>query len=540
MSDEWNKDGNGFDSVPLNDHTESEDQTAAGNQSVQPDVQSHSVETGSQEQSDTTYSWVNPKLQQQSGEEDRQEWDSRNTWSDQSADQTRNTQSTWGEQQNTGEKRSAQYDSYHFSNIQAEPPKKEKRPLNPILKKFGLCAALALVFGLISGFTILGITSLGTDKEQIQIQPTVPSTETATSGDSVKAEAQNTSTAGNTVADVARNSMPSLVSISNKSVQEVQDFFGGTQAYESESSGSGIIVGQNDSELLIATNNHVISGANTITVSFIDNTSVEAQIKGTDADNDLAVVAVDISKLSEDTLSQIKVATIGNSDDLAVGEQVVAIGNALGYGQSVTSGYVSALDREVTVENVTANLIQTDAAINPGNSGGALLNMNGELIGINSVKFASNAVEGMGYAIPVSTAEPILDDLMNRETRSKVDEAKSAYLGISCKNVSAETSQMYNMPTGVFVYDVTEGTAAEKAGMLKGDIITKFDKSTVSTYNELVSALEYYEAGETVEVVVQRADSGEYKDVTLNVTLDKRPDDAAQSSGQQVLPQNFQ
>ena len=535
MSDEWNKDGNGFDSVPLNDHTESETPISGDNRNMQ--AQDHSADTGTAEQSNTTYSWVNPKLQQQSGTEDKREWDSRNTWSDQSTGQTR---SIWGDQQGAGEKRSAQYDSYHFSNMQTEPPKKVKKPVNPTLKKFGLCAALALVFGLIAGFTILGITSLGGGKEQVQIQPTIPSTETTTSGDSVKAEAQNTNAAGNTVADVARNSMPSLVSISNKSVQEVQDFFGGTQAYESESSGSGIIVGQNDSELLIATNNHVISGANTITVSFIDNSSVEAQIKGTDANNDLAVVAVDISKLSEDTLSQIKVATIGNSDDLAVGEQVVAIGNALGYGQSVTSGYVSALDREVTVENVTANLIQTDAAINPGNSGGALLNMNGELIGINSVKFASNAVEGMGYAIPVSTAEPILDELMNRETRSKVDEDKSAYLGISCKNVSAETSQMYNMPTGVFVYDVTAGTAAEKAGMLKGDIITKFDGSTVSTYNELVSALEYYEAGETVEVVVQRADSGEYKEVTLNITLDKRPDDAAQSSGQPALPQNFQ
>ena len=395
MSDEWKKDGNGFDSVPLNDDTELENQAADENQ----DLQGRAGETEVQEQSDTTYSWVNPKLQQQSGQENRQEWDSRSTWTDQTAGQTQNTQSTWGGQQNTGGKDSVHYDSYHFSNLQSEPPQKIKKPVNPTLKKFGLCAALALVFGLISGLTILGITSLGGKKEQTQIQQTIPSTETTTSGDSVKAEAQPTNTSGSTVADVARNTMPSLVSISNKSVQEVQDFFGGTQAYESESSGSGIIVGQNDSELLIATNNHVVSGANTITVSFIDNSSVEAQIKGTDADNDLAVVAVDLSKLSEDTLSQIKVASIGNSDDLVVGEQVVAIGNALGYGQSVTSGYVSALDREVTVENVTANLIQTDAAINPGNSGGALLNMNGELIGINSVKFASNAVEGMGYAI---------------------------------------------------------------------------------------------------------------------------------------------
>ena len=451
------------------------------------------------------------------------------------------------------------YDTYQFSQAKPEESEAPKAPKNKsgLGKKFLLCTALALVFGLISGGVFLGVNAVGrqylgntTDEYFAQLpevkEPVVAETDRiaeTVQPEDIKPEAKATGD----VAEVAANVMPSVVSISNVSVQEVPDFFG-SQAFESESSGSGIIVGQSDTELLVATNNHVVVGAKTITVTFIDMTSVEAQIKGTDADNDLAVVAVNIQDIEGSTLDAIKVANIGDSSKLVVGEQVVAIGNALGYGQSVTAGYVSALDREVTVENVTAHLIQTDAAINPGNSGGALLNMQGELIGINAVKFAANGVEGMGYAIPVSTAKPILDELMNRTTRFKVDPEKASYLGVTCRAITEETAQMYNMPMGVFVAEVASGSAAEKAGLKVGDIITKFGDTTIKTYNELVDALQYYAAGETVEMVIARAEAGEYKDQTVSVTLDARPADLdarneqgnPQEEGQEKSPRDNQ
>ena len=298
----------------------------------------------------------------------------------------------------------------------------------------------------------------------------------------------------------------------------------GVQQYPSESSGSGIIVGQNDSEILVATNNHVVADADTITVAFDDDAVYEAQVKGTDSDNDLAVVAVKISDMSEDTLKSIKVVSIGNSDELEIGEQVVAIGNALGYGQSVTSGWISAVDREVTDEDgkTTGKLIQTDAAINPGNSGGALLNMQGELIGINSAKAAATEVEGMGYAIPVSVAQPILDELMNRETRYKADEDHAGYIGVTCLNVDSTSAQTYGIPLGAFVDSVEEGGPAQTAGIQKGDVIVKFDGMTVSGSSDLVGKLEYYQAGETVEVVISRAQNGEYQEQTVSVTLGKK------------------
>ena len=281
---------------------------------------------------------------------------------------------------------------------------------------------------------------------------------------------------------------------------------------------------QNDDELLIATNNHVVSGAQTLSVCFDDDKDqvYEGAIKGTDPDNDLAVVAVNLSDLSDTTKSSIKIATMGDSDNLEVGEQIVAIGNALGYGQSVTTGIVSALNREVTIDNTTSSLIQVDAAINPGNSGGALFNMKGELVGINSAKYASEEVEGMGYAIPITKAKDILDDLMTRQTRTKVDEAKRGYLGISCLDVSSDASQMYNLPSGVYVKEVGQGGAAEAAGIKAGDIITKFDGLSVSSKEALVSTLENYAAGETVEVVVERASEDGYKEITLQVTLAKQ------------------
>ena len=327
------------------------------------------------------------------------------------------------------------------------------------------------------------------------------------------------------------------------SVQEIPSFFGyGTRQYQSAGSGSGIIVGENDSELLIATNNHVVSGATTLTVCFADgdvvgaeeetqamasgdssgndvdvDNAVSAKIKGTDEENDLAVIAVEKSDIPEATMSKIKIAQLGSSDDLVVGEQVVAIGNALGYGQSVTSGWVSALNRSIsTEEGETSGLIQTDAAINPGNSGGALLNMKGEVIGINAAKYADSQVEGMGYAIPISKAEPILEELMNRQTRDKVeDSSKVGYLGIKAADLTTEAIQMYNMPAGAFLTQVTEGGAADNAGIKKGDIIVKLDGQKVSGKDDLVSKLQYYESGETIEVVIARAESGEYKEQTV-------------------------
>ena len=332
------------------------------------------------------------------------------------------------------------------------------------------------------------------------------------------------------VADIAENAMPTIVAITNKSVQEVQSFYRGrTFQYESESCGSGIIVGENDTELLICTNNHVVEGARELTVSFIDESSYQAQIKGTDPSNDLAVVAVNLEDIDQDTLSQIKIAKLGDSDEMRVGEQVVAIGNALGYGQSVTTGIVSAKERTIDVQEGRSiysyeDLIQTDAAINPGNSGGALLNMNGELIGINSAKASSSGVEGMGYAIPVSKAQPILEKLMNRETRNMVDEDEAAYMGISGEGVSSEAVQLYNVPAGIYLTQVAEDSPAAKAGLQVGDIITAFDDVQVTTMDELKDRLQYYKGGETVEMKVQSAANGAYTEKTVSITLGLKSD----------------
>ena len=333
------------------------------------------------------------------------------------------------------------------------------------------------------------------------------------------------------VADVAENVMPAVVSITNKSVQEVRDWFSGrSRQYESESAGSGIIVGSNEDELLICTNNHVVDGASTLTVSFIDENSYEAVVKGTDPYNDLAVVAVKLEDISEETMQVIRVAQVGDSDNMRVGEQVIAIGNALGYGQSVTTGIISAKDRTIKVQEgysilTYENLIQTDAAINPGNSGGALLNMSGEVIGINSAKAGSNGVEGMGYAIPISKAMPILEDLMARVTRTQVDPEQVGFIGITGDGVSSEATQLYGIPQGVYVISVGSGTPAEDAGLLESDIITKFDGRPVTNMNELQEALMYYSAGETVEMTVYTSShGGAYEEETLTITLGSRAD----------------
>lgn len=432
------------------------------------------------------------------------------------------------------------YGNYTYYQPQQDPnqPQDHRKP-GGTGKKVLVTLGLAVLFGVVAGGIIIG-SSMIVHKEIKNEQKTeyqLPTTElpqqenadgdsnsAAGSGSDATEEVSAGTTGEYTVAQVAKSCMPSVVSITNASVKTVQDFFGGVQQYPSESSGSGIIVGQNDSEILVATNNHVVADADTITVAFDDDAVYEAQVKGTDSDNDLAVVAVKISDMSEDTLKSIKVVSIGNSDELEIGEQVVAIGNALGYGQSVTSGWISAVDREVTDEDgkTTGKLIQTDAAINPGNSGGALLNMQGELIGINSAKAAATEVEGMGYAIPVSVAQPILDELMNRETRYKTDEEHAGYIGVICLNVDSTSAQTYGIPLGAFVDSVEEGGPAQTAGIQKGDVIVKFDGMTVSGSSDLVGKLEYYQAGETVDVVISRAQNGEYQEQTVSVTLGKK------------------
>lgn len=351
--------------------------------------------------------------------------------------------------------------------------------------------------------------------------------------------------------------MPSIVSITNKSVQEVQNYFsmfgygGQAQEVESTSVGSGIIIGKNDTELLIVTNNHVVEGADTLSASFIDNSVYEATIKGTDSDNDLAVIAVPLSSISDDTISQIAVAAVGDSDSLKVGEQVVAIGNALGYGQSVTTGIVSATDRTLSSSDSddsnalisstvttkeTPTYIQTDAAINPGNSGGALVNMKGEVIGINSAKLASTEVEGMGYAIPITRVSSIIEELMNETTRTKVADSQKSSIGIAGITVDSNINAAYGIPAGVYVASVTPGSGAEAAGIRKGDVITKFDGKTVSTIQELKEKLQYYAAGEAVSITVQSpGEGGIYTEKELTITLS-----SAQSSEESQSTDNTQ
>ena len=322
--------------------------------------------------------------------------------------------------------------------------------------------------------------------------------------------------------------MPSIVSITNMSVQEVQNFFGGTSKQESESAGTGIIISQNDSELLVVTNNHVVAGSNTLTVTFADGNSVEANIKGTDSEYDIAVVAVPLDSISEDTKKAISVATLGDSTELKVGEPAIAIGNALGYGQSVTTGVISALNRSVSETNETTGettessvkLIQTDAAINPGNSGGALVNASGEVVGINSSKLVGDSVEGVGYAIPISDVSDLIENLMNQETKTKVAEADQGAIGIKGMSVSTEYSQQLNMPEGVYVSEVTKGDGAEKAGMTRGCIITGINGTTVSSMDDLQEQLQYYAKGDEVELTIQVPQSnGEYQEQSVNVAL---------------------
>ena len=393
---------------------------------------------------------------------------------------------------------------------------KAPKPKKGYMKKVALVVGAAVLFGAVGGVTMQGTSYLTGKLLGKNTKSTVGTTKTVSNAKLTT----STSTVTSDVSDIVENTLPSIVSITNMSVQEVQNFFGGISQQESESAGSGIIISQNDSELLVVTNNHVVEGSDTLTVTFNDGNSVEALIKGTDSARDLAVVAVPLDKISDDTMNAIKVATLGDSDSLKVGEPAIAIGNALGYGQSVTTGIVSATGR--TIDGFDGEYIQTDAAINPGNSGGALLNANGEVIGINSAKINSSAVEGMGFAIPISDASDVIQNLMNKETRSKVSDEERGYLGIKGYDVSEEGAQMYNMPTGVYVKEVMSGGGAEKAGLTKGSIITGFEGSSISGMSSLQEQLQYYKAGEEVTLTVQIPDkNGEYTEKDIKVTLGK-------------------
>ena len=335
------------------------------------------------------------------------------------------------------------------------------------------------------------------------------------------------------VSQVVEDVMPSVVAITNAMTVRGQTWWGQTIEQTGEAAGSGIIVGENDNELLIATNQHVISDATTLSVQFVNGSTAEANLKGQDEQADIAVIAVAFDSLSDNTLDEIKIATLGDSDELQVGEQVVAIGNAMGYGQTTTTGIISALGREADFNSSKHELIQTDAAINPGNSGGALLNMKGELIGINEAKAGqvlSNGtiVEGMGYAIPISYAKPIIDELMNKTTKVKASENNQSFLGISGVDVTSEVSKTYDIPEGVYVAQVDEGSAADNAGLERGDVITKFDDQTVSSMEDLKGLMQYYEAGTKVNLTIKRQSERGYTEETVEVTLGRRPADKAQ------------
>lgn len=426
------------------------------------------------------------------------------------------------------------------SSFQGSVSKKQKKK-----KNFGRIIAktvcIALVFGVVAGAAFQGTNFVGQklfgDKVTAPVSQDASADTAAPEVGTVQPQTGNSGSEDSaaSVSAIVKQCMPSLVAITNVSVKEVQNYWGfgwysQPQQQESTSTGTGIIIGQNDSELLIVTNNHVITGATNLSVVFsVDEgkdgtTPVEAQIKGSDATKDVGVIAVKLSDIPAETMSAIKTATIGDFSQMQVGDQVIAIGNALGYGQSVTKGIVSALDREVTLQNddgstISNKLIQTDAAINPGNSGGVLLNMKGEVIGINEAKLSSNYVEGMGYAIPISDVEGIIGDLQNLQTRSEVDSEKMGYLGVTCQDVTSDIAQQYDMPEGVYLKSVVAGCAADKAGLKKGDILTRFDGMGVTTYDTLRDRLQYYEAGETVEVTVQSPENGSYVEKTVSLTL---------------------
>lgn len=412
-------------------------------------------------------------------------------------------------------------DDNQFQNnySQGEPNhQKKSKKITKVIAVIGL----AIIFGIVSSGVFLSTSYIGTNI--LGLNKNSNSDEKTTTTAVTKSSSVVTSDVSSIVNDV----MPSVVAITNMSVQEVQNFWGQTSQYQSESCGTGIIIAKTDNELLIVTNNHVIADNESLTVTFDDDTSVDADVKGTDSEHDLAVIAVPLDQISSKTMEKIAVATVGDSTALQVGEPAIAIGNAMGYGQSVTTGVISAVNRESTTTNeqtgeteeTGVKLIQTDAAINPGNSGGPLVNANGEVIGINSSKLASTTVEGMGYAIPISDVSDIIDNLMNQETKHKVSEEKKGYLGVKGYDVTEESAEKYNMPTGVYVAEIVKGGGAEEAGITKGNVITALNGTTVNSMEELQKELGYYESGKTVSVTIQVPENnGEWTEKTVDVKL---------------------
>lgn len=414
-------------------------------------------------------------------------------------------------------------------NQAAPKPKKKKGGFKKVLA----CAGLGICFGVCAGLSFYAVDAVtgrthGDTELTASADTAVAEVETEENKvDKVQLSSDSASTVTAVVSDVSEvvdKAMPAMVSIVNTYTENFS-YFGRDFSQEENASGSGIIVGENDTELLIVTNYHVVQGAEELAVSFVDGAVASAQIKGTDSSMDLAVIAISLEDLSKETLENIAVAQLGDSESLKLGEPVIAIGNALGYGQSVTTGVVSALDREIAVsDSSSGTFIQTNAAINPGNSGGALLNIKGEVIGINSNKIGGSAIEGMGYAIPISSAKPIIEELMNRETKTKVDTENKGYLGITGVTVTEDVASVYGMPEGVYVTQVYKGTGAEAAGIAKGCIITKLDGITISSMDDLIDGLEYYAIGDTVEVTIQQVvmqehGAGEYEEKTVTVTL---------------------
>ena len=437
---------------------------------------------------------------------------------------------------------------YSYQRIPEEPKKKERKPKKEHSKVWGRIAGvigLGIIFGLTAGVTLYFMDSLRSKSAEPKVfeeieddEIALPETESE-SGDDIDVSGTSGDTEGTVttysaidVSDVAEDVMPAVVSIINDYTVTERSFFG-TYSREASGSGSGIIIGKDEDTLYIGTNNHVVDGADKLSVSFIDGSEAEARIKGTNSEIDLAVILVDLSDLSSDTKNAIKVAKLGNSDGLKVGEPAIAIGNALGYGQSVTVGVISAVDRTLDMEDgsTAEGLIQTDAAINPGNSGGALLNMAGEVIGINSSKIGGSAIDGVGFAIPISSAEPILSNIASGEEKTKVASGKTGYLGIGGVTVTSDVSQMYGMPVGVAVRQVYSGTGAERAGLMPGDVIVAINSETIDTMEELRDILDYYEAGSTVTIDVYRIKDGEYVKDSVDVELVSKQELDSVSSG---------
>lgn len=414
-------------------------------------------------------------------------------------------------------------DDNQFQNNYSQGENNHQKKSKKITKVIAVIG-LAIIFGIVSSGVFLSTSYIGTNILGLN-KNSNSDVKTSTT-----AVTKSSSVVTSDVSSIVNDVMPSVVAITNMSVQEVQNFWGQTSQYQSESCGTGIIIAKTDNELLIVTNNHVIADNESLTVTFDDDTSVDADVKGTDPEHDLAVIAVPLNQISSETMEKIAVATLGDSTALQVGEPAIAIGNAMGYGQSVTTGVISAVNRESTTtdeqtgetEETGVKLIQTDAAINPGNSGGPLVNANGEVIGINSSKLASTTVEGMGYAIPISDVSDIIDNLMNQETKHKVSEEKKGYLGVKGYDVTEESAEKYNMPTGVYVAEIVKGGGAEEAGITKGNVITALNGTTVNSMEELQKELGYYESGKTVSVTIQVPENnGEWTEKTVDVKLGK-------------------